>query len=116
MRLVADESVDAPIVRRLREDGHDVVYIAELAPSAADEEVLEEANLRGAILLTADKDFGELVFRQRLVHNGIILLRLAGLESAAKSALASELCRNLAPELENAFSVVVPGYARIRHQ
>jgi len=44
MNLLADESVDAPIVERLRTDGHSVAYVAEMSPSIPDEEVLERAN------------------------------------------------------------------------
>ena len=70
MNLVADEGVDRAVVERLRRDGHDVVYVAELSPSIPDEEVLRQANARNALLITADKDFGDLVFRQRIVHSG----------------------------------------------
>ncbi len=59
MNLVADEGVDRPVVERLRQDGHDVVYVAGLSPSVPDDEVLQPANARSAVLLTADKDFGE---------------------------------------------------------
>ncbi len=44
MKLLADESVDRPIVERLRDDGHEVVYVAELSPSIGDDEVLQKAN------------------------------------------------------------------------
>lgn len=50
MNLVADEDVDRAIVERLRRDGHDVVYIAESSPSAPNEDVLQQANARGAVL------------------------------------------------------------------
>ena len=63
MNLVADESVDGPSVERLRQDGHAVFYIAELDPGIDDDAVLDEANRSGALLITSDKDFGELVFR-----------------------------------------------------
>lgn len=63
MILLADESVDRPIVERLRGDGHDTVYVAELSPSITDEQVLQKANSRNALLMTEDKDFGELVYR-----------------------------------------------------
>ena len=43
MNLLADESVEGHVVERLRHDGHDVVYVAELAPSIVDEEVLHQA-------------------------------------------------------------------------
>ena len=93
MNLLADEGVDRPVVERLRQDGHDVLYVAESSPSVSDEEVLEQANSRSAVLLTADKDFGELVFRQGLVHSGVVLLRLAGLASVTKAELVAEVGR-----------------------
>jgi len=116
VNLVADEGVDRPVVERLRQDGHDVVYVAELSPSIADEEVLQQANALGAILLTADKDFGELVFRQGLVHPGVVLIRLAGLANATKAEILAEVFRGRTAELFGAFSVVSPGQVRIRRR
>ena len=116
MNLVANEGVDRPVVERLRQDGHDVVYVAELSPSITDEEVLQQANERRAVLLTADKDFGELVFRQGLVHSGVILLRLAGLSNVTKAEIVAEVCRDRSAELIGAFTVVSPGQVRIRRR
>ena len=116
MNLLADEGVDRPVVERLRQDGHDVLYVAESSPSVPDEEVLEQANTRNAVLLTADKDFGELVFRQGLVHSGVILLRLAGLANTTKAELVAEVCRVRPAELIGAFSVIAPGQVRIRRK
>ena len=116
MNRVADEGVDRPVVERLRQDGHDVVYVAELSPSIADEEVLQQANALGAILQTADKDFGELVFRQGLVHTGVVLIRLAGLANATKAEILAEVFRGRTAELFGAFSVVSPGQVRIRRR
>lgn len=53
--------------------------------------VLELANRARALLITADKDFGELVFRQRRISQGVVLLRLAGLEEAEKSGCAASM-------------------------
>lgn len=116
MNLVADEGVDWPVVQRLRADGHEVLYVAELSPSVPDDEVLEQANARRAVLLAADKDFGELVFRQRRVHAGVVLLRLAGLMNATKASLVAQVCRDRTAELVGAFSVIAPGQVRIRRQ
>ena len=49
--------------------------------------------------MTADKDFGELVFRQGLVHSGVVLLRLAGLANATKAEIVAEVCRTRTAEL-----------------
>lgn len=66
------------VIERLRQDGHDVLAVVEMEPSISDEQVLERANQMSALLLTSDKDFGELVFRLRRLAAGVILLRLAG--------------------------------------
>jgi predicted nuclease of predicted toxin-antitoxin system len=114
MILLADESVDRPIVERLRQDGHDTTYVAELAPSISDDAVLQEANSRTALLLTEDKDFGELVYRLCRVHAGVVLIRLAGLTPAAKAALVAKVLQDHAAELSGAFTVISPGAVRIR--
>lgn len=116
MNLVADESVDWAIVKQLRQDKYDVVYIAELSPSITDNAVLQEANKRQALLLTADKDFGELVYRQELIHTGVILLRLAGLTETKKAALVSKVFLQYSTDFVNAFSVISPNMVRIRHK
>lgn len=78
MNLLADESVDRPIVDRLRQDGHTVLSIADLDLSIDDNAVLRLADQNRALLLTADKDFGELVFRMGSIRTGVVLTRLAG--------------------------------------
>jgi len=107
--LVANEGVDRPVVERPRQDDHDVVYVAELSPSITDEEILQMADARSARLLT----FGELVFRQGLVHSGVRLLRLAGLATATKAEILAEVCHDRAGELTGAFSVISAGQFRI---
>ncbi len=114
MNLLADEGVDRPIVERLRQDGHSVVYIAELSPGIGDEAILAQANASYALLLTLDKDFGELVFRQGLVHAGVILIRLAGLHPATKAQIVANALKERSKELLDSFSVISPGTIRIR--
>jgi predicted nuclease of predicted toxin-antitoxin system len=63
LNFLADENLDRQIVERLRQDGYTVWYIPEMEPGISDDEVLDLANQEGALLLTSDKDFGELVFR-----------------------------------------------------
>jgi len=64
VKLVADEGIDRQIVRRLREEGHEVLYVAELQAGITDDEILRLAAEDASLLITADKDFGDLVFRQ----------------------------------------------------
>jgi predicted nuclease of predicted toxin-antitoxin system len=114
MNLVADESVDRPIVERLRLDGHNVVYVAELAPSISDDAVLAEAVSWQSPLMTADKDFGELVYRLGRVHHGVVLLRLDGLSAETKATAVSKALQNHATEIVGRFVVIVPHGIRIR--
>jgi predicted nuclease of predicted toxin-antitoxin system len=88
--------------------------VAEMQPSIPDEAVLTLANQQGALLLTADKDFGELVFRQRRVSAGVLLIRLAGVSPATKAMLVSAVVREHATDLAQAFTVVSPGMVRLR--
>jgi predicted nuclease of predicted toxin-antitoxin system len=59
MKILADEGVERPIVIRLRVEGHQVIYIAEVAAGSTDPEVLEIAFREQALLIAVDKDFGE---------------------------------------------------------
>lgn len=114
MNFVADESVDHPIVLRLRETGHTVWAVVEMAPGISDTVVLDIANRQGAILLTGDKDFGELVFRDEQYSFGIVLLRLAGLSAVEKASLVDSVIRQYYDELANAFTVIGIRSVRIR--
>lgn len=114
MKIVADECVDMEIVERLRQDGHAVVYIAEVSPGVLDEEALVLADDDNTLLLTADKDFGELAFRQRLVKRGILLYRLAGLSKLEKAEIISAAIAEHGDELLLSFSVLTRSAIRIR--
>lgn len=112
--IVADESVDLAIVTELRRAGFEVPYIAEDAAGASDDVVLQHANGRGALLLTADKDFGELVFRLKRLHQGVVLCRLAGIPTANKARIVVGAFRLHQKEFTNSFSVISASTVRIR--
>ena len=116
MKVVADESVDGPIVARLRREGHEISYVPEWSPGLADEDVLEVAARTEALLLTGDKDFGELVFRQGLTNSGVMLLRLAGLGAEGKAELVARVLSDHAEKLTDTFSVVTARSVRIRRR
>lgn len=88
MRWLIDECVDVNLVVQLRESGHDVIYMSDAAPRATDAEVMSRANSENRLLLTEDKDFGDLVFRQARPVPGIVLLRIDSARRAhAKKAI-----------------------------
>ena len=114
MNVVADEIIDLQIVERLRADGHDVIYIAELDPGIDDDTVLGHSHQRSAVLLTADKDFGDLVFRRGLLHSGVVLLRLEGLTPEKKAALVVAMLDAHGAELAGKFAVLTEKALRVR--
>ncbi|MFH1114302.1 MAG: DUF5615 family PIN-like protein, partial [Pseudomonadota bacterium] len=69
---------------------------------------------RHAILLTADKDFGELVFRLNRAGEGIVLIRLHGFPSEEKAAITAKAIRDHGTQMQGCFSVITPGAIRIR--
>lgn len=115
MNFLADEGVDRQIVNRLREAGHVVHYVAEMDPGISDNVVLNRANRENTVLLTTDKDFGELVFRLRRSSSGIVLIRLSGLSPQKKAETVLNAIRKYSQELSGAFSVITQKGIRIRH-
>ena len=111
---MCDEGVERPVVDALRADGHDVSYVAELQPGIADDDVLAMADADEAVVVTTDKDFGELVFRQGRTHHGVVLLRLHGLTNDQKARNAARGIAEHEAELPRAFTVIDANRIRIR--
>ena len=113
LRLLADENIPASLIRRLRElDEVDVDSVAEDTPGIDDVEVLRRAVEHGAVLLTADHDFGELVVARGLEAAGVVLLRVHPIR-AHLDAIVSAI-RDHADELAGRFAVISLGRVRIR--
>ena len=113
MNFVADESIDRQIVDALRLNGHSVTYIAEVGPSISDDDVFDRANKQHAILITADKDFGDMIFRDnRLISDGVILLRISGLSAETKADLVVRSITEHEDKLSFHFTVITPGKVR----
>jgi predicted nuclease of predicted toxin-antitoxin system len=91
-----------------------VIFLAETSPGIPDAQVLSRASEAGAVLLTADKDFGELVFRQHRVHSGVALIRLAGHAPETKADIVVAAIKAHADELESGFWVVTSKAVRVR--
>lgn len=92
MRFLADESLERASVDAVRALGHDVTWVAEDTPSLPDEDVLARAVATNRILITADKDFGDLVFMRRLPATpGVILLRIGAGPDARAAILGDAL-------------------------
>jgi predicted nuclease of predicted toxin-antitoxin system len=79
MRILANENVPGAVVNALRERGHDVLFVKESMRGAGDQTVLAAAQAEERLVVTFDKDFGELAVRIGLpARSGVVLLRLRG--------------------------------------
>ncbi|MBX9648429.1 MAG: DUF5615 family PIN-like protein [Xanthobacteraceae bacterium] len=114
MRFLADENFPGDAVAALRAAGNDVIWVGTEAPGSPDREVLAWAARDARILITFDKDFGELAKASRLPAScGVILLRLPmprpdkGGERLADLIAARD-------DWAGCFSVVEPGRVRMR--
>jgi predicted nuclease of predicted toxin-antitoxin system len=106
VRLLANENFPAEAVDALREKGHDVIWVRTDAPGSDDESILTRAQRESRILITFDKDFGELAFRSRLpAASGIILFRISAPSSAHVACVAVEAVSSRV-DWEGHFSVV----------
>jgi len=116
VNFLADESIDRQIVEHLQKEGYSVLYVVDTEPELSNGDVFKLANQKNAILLTGDKDFGEMVFHQQVVNEGVVLIRLAGLSPPRKAEVVAQAIRHHFNEISNAFTVISPGAIRIRRR
>jgi len=112
MRILADENVPRPIVTWLRDTGHDVLYSAESRKQTPDADLLAEAEAQGYIVLTGDKDFGELIFRDHSNSHGVILLRMKNRPAAIRLARLQQVWTLVESRLPGHFVVVTASKIR----
>lgn len=112
--LVADESVDFNLIRFIRDKEFLVFSILEEFPSLKDNLVLKLAVEKNAILITEDKDFGELVFKLKLPHSGILLLRIDDMPLKEKNELVLHFIKKFSLQLYQNFAVIKQEKLRIR--
>lgn len=114
MQFLANENVPLDIVEAIRSEGHDVAWIRADAPGSKDPDVLQRSVSENRILLTFDKDFGDLAFRFGLPATcGIVLFRLQASSSAALAIKVASAIKSR-DDWAGKFSVVDAGRIRVR--
>ena len=115
MLFLADESCDFAVDRALRIAGHDVLAVSEISLRADDSQILNLASQQERILITEDKDFGQLVFAHGKNTCGVIFLQYP---ASARLKIAKEvvtLVKQRGEKLLGRFVVIQPGRIRISH-
>jgi len=114
MNLLVNENIPASVVQALRARGHDVLAVKETLRGADDPTVLARAQAELRLVITQDKDFGELAFRQSLpAECGIILFRLSGDDPVADIARMIEVIESRA-DWRGQFVVATDDRVRVR--
>lgn len=116
MRILADENFPAPSIRALRAVGHDVLAVAEVMPHATDHEILERASSEQRLLITFDRDFGEMAVRGGLrAPAGIILLRFTPKEPGEPATVLTEFLAQTSISVSARLTVLGQNHFRQRY-
>ena len=113
MRFIVDECTGSKVAEYLRGADHEVFSVFDEARGMTDDEVLTKASSENWILITNDKDFGEMIFRERRVHHGVVFLRLGDERPANKIQVLEKLLENYAEKLSEQFVTVTETKVRI---
>lgn len=116
MRLLADQDVYRITIDRLQQWGHDVVTVKELGlQGSSDEDVLRMATIENRLLITRDKGFGTLIFLNKALSTGVIMVKIS---PVSMEEVHQEIYRlfeeHSEEELRSLFCVVEPHRHRIR--
>ena len=105
MKFLADVNIESKVVQFLRNSGYDVKWVLEDNPFLSDEDILEISFKEKRILITNDKDFGELVYKQYKNAFSIILLRVEQNDVMVKIRIVENLVTKHKDKIENKFVV-----------
>jgi len=115
-RFLLDENVGQTPAQHLRAQGMNVETVADLMPRARDADILAYAVSINRIIVTIDKDFGDLVFRDGLPHSGVILLRLSDDTIPAILRALDRAINEVGSLLHNSFVVITDRHIRVRYR
>lgn len=114
MKFIVDESTGESVVNELRRNGYDVKSVQKSSPGLDDLLILEFAINEGRIVVTNDKDFGELIYRSGLPHKGVILFRLHDESVANRVRMMRKVLQTHGSQIKDSFIVVSERKIRIR--
>lgn len=114
MKLLADENIPSSVVRALSDGGYDILWVRTESPGSSDSDIMKLACSENRLILTYDKDFGELVMKDHLCPPaGIILVRLPLMNPAHLAGHILEILKSRS-DWEDHFSVVEEKRIRMR--
>jgi predicted nuclease of predicted toxin-antitoxin system len=113
MKFLVDECVGPAVAQWLKENNYDAISIYDDLPGIDDDSILKKALFEDRILITSDKDFGEMVFKNKQQHCGILLLRLIDERPLNKIYILKNVLQHYEHELFGNFIAVTEKTVRI---
>jgi predicted nuclease of predicted toxin-antitoxin system len=114
LKFLIDVGVGTRVDKWLKENGHDTMSVRDVDSRAKDRDILQLAVREDRMIITMDKDFGELVFNSGLAHSGVLILRLEDATGEEKVDVVKAILSEFATSIENKFCVYQNGKLRIR--
>lgn len=116
MRFIVDACAYVQVVDSLRDDGHEVTHVRYLFSDSSDEDLLRMANTALSILVSEDRDFGDLIVRDGCPANGVVIVKVAEFRGSPASlgSHIADVVRQLGQDCIGQFIVVEPGRERRR--
>jgi len=112
MKLLADAHISRAMIAFLQSLGHDVVHVATIAPRMSDSTILRLAATEGRVVLTSDRDFGELCFLRLIPSAGVVLLRLSSPSEKERLETFERLWSLVEPNAAGRFHVITDKHVR----
>jgi predicted nuclease of predicted toxin-antitoxin system len=114
LKFVLDVGVGYKVWEYLNSNGYDATLITAINPSMSDTDILFIAENESRMVITMDKDFGDLVYHSGKAHKGVLLLRLEDALGDEKAATMQFIIENFKDQIEGKFCVFKNGRLRIR--
>ena len=114
LKFLVDVGVGRKVEQWLKENGYDVKSVIDIDPRMPDNQILKTAESDLRTVLTMDKDFGELVFKNRQNHKGVLILRLEDANGEQKQEVIKEILTAYSNDILNKFCVFKDGTLRIK--
>ena len=115
MKFLIDVGVGKKVENWLRENGYDILAVRDIDAHAKDSKILQLAFEQKRMIITMDKDFGELVFNSGKQHAGVLILRLEDADADTKVGVIKNILLNYSDHLKSSFCVYQDGKLRIRN-
>jgi predicted nuclease of predicted toxin-antitoxin system len=114
MKFLIDMGVGKKVEEWFKENGYDVKCVRDINIRSKDADILRLAVSEDRMIITMDKDFGELVYNPGMLHSGVLILRLENARGEDKVDIVERIVTGFSEKIENKFCVYQDGRLRIR--